>query len=58
MKKYNIIVIYPGMYRIDYDFTANLYIENASGYYRFVCEGGNTFYFPISLTIIKERENV
>lgn len=56
MKKYRIIVIYPGMYQKDYDFTAKLYTDN-TGYYRFVCENERTYYFPVELTIIEEINN-
>jgi hypothetical protein len=56
MKKYYIIVIYPGMYEKTYDLTGNLNTDKP-GFYYLRCETGSNYYFPIDLTIIEEVEN-
>ncbi len=56
MKKYNIIVMYPGMNSLRYTITGNfLGSDFGSRAYVFELENKKRMYFPVNLTIIEEQ---
>ena len=53
MKKYNILVMYPGMQPLEYELMGEITYSSA-GNYQITEEDGTRFFFPIQFTIIEE----